>query len=176
MADHRPLVALAPVIGLAVYCVGHIIAARLIRGRNPYPALAIGAAMGIVVTLAITIVASVRGGDSAADTLALTGMNAVAALGFTFCYFNFVNLTIASLRIRVLEEIADSGGWLPRAALLQRYGTGSVADIRLSRLVGGGHLVERNGRLYSGRLQFLLVARIFDAVRSLVFGPGHPRP
>ena len=176
MADHRPLVALAPVIGLAVYCVGHIIAARLIRGRNPYPALAIGAVMGIVVTVAITIVACVRGGDSAADTLALTGMNTVAALGFAFCYFNFVNLTIASLRIRVLEEIADSGGWLPRAALLDRYGTGSVADIRLERLVGGGHLVERNGRLYSGRLQFLLVARIFDAVRSLIFGTRHSRP
>ena len=176
MADHRPLVALAPVVGLAAYCLGHILAARLIRGRNPYPALAIGAVLGMVVTVAITVMACLRGGASAADTLALTAINAVAALGFAFCYFNFVNLTIASLRIRVLEEIADSGGWLPRAALLDRYGTGSVADIRLERLVGGGHLVERNGRLYSGRLQFLLVARIFDAVRSLVFGPGHPRP
>lgn len=176
MADHRPLVALAPVIGLAVYCVGHIVAARLIRGRNPYPALAIGAVMGLIVTLAITLVASVRGGNSAVDTLALTAMNTVASLGFAFGYFNFVNLTIASLRIRVLEEIADSGGWLPRAALLDRYGTGSVADIRLARLVGGGHLVQRNGRLYTGRLQFLLVARIFDAVRLLVFGTRHPRP
>ena len=176
MADHRPLVALAPVIGLAVYCVGHIVAARLIRGRNPYPALAIGALMGIVVTVVITIVACVRSGDSAIDTIALTAMNAVAALGFAFGYFNFVNLTIASLRIRILEEIANSGGWLPRAALLERYGTGSVAHIRLARLVGGGHIVERNGRLYSGRLQFLLVARIFDAVRSLVFGPRQPRP
>jgi hypothetical protein len=176
MADHRPLVALAPVLGLAVYCLGHVIAARIIRGRNPYPALAIGAVMGIVVTVAITIVACVQGGDSTADTLALTGMNAVAALGFAFCYFNFVNLTIASLRIRVLEEIGDSGGWLPRVTLLERYGTGSVADIRLERLVRGGHLVERNGRLYSGRLQFLVVARIFDAMRSLILGTRHPRP
>ena len=175
MVDQRAIVPLAPLIGLAVYCVGHVVAARLIRGRNPYPALAIGAVMGIVVTVAITIVASVRGGDSATDTLALTGLNAVAALGFAFCYFNFVNLTIASLRIRILEEIADSGGWLPRATLLERYGTGSVADIRLERLVGGGHLVERNGRLYSGRLQFLLVARIFDAFRSLILGTRHPR-
>ena len=176
MADHRPLVALAPVIGLAVYCVGHIVAARLIRGRNPYPALAIGALMGIVVTVVITIVACVRTGDSAIDTIALTAMNAVAALGFAFGYFNFVNLTIASLRIRILEEIANSGGWLPRAALLDRYGTGSVADIRLARLIGGGHLVERNGRLRTGRLQFLVVARIFDAVRALIFGPNHTAP
>lgn len=176
MADYRPLVALAPVIGLAVYCLGHIIAARLIRGRNPYPALAIGAVMDIVVTVAITIVACLQAGDSAADTLALAGMNAIAALGFAFCYFNFVNLTIASLRIRILEEICNSGGWLSRAALLKRYGTGSVADIRLKRLVGGGHLVERNGRIYSGRLQFLLVARIFEVVRSFIFGARNHRP
>jgi hypothetical protein len=176
MADHRSLLALAPVIGLAVSCVGHIMAARLLRGRNPYPALAIGAVIGVVVTVAITVVACVRGGDSAGDTFALTAMNAVAALGFAFCYFNFVNLAIASLRIRVLEEIGDSGGWLPRATLLERYSTGSVADIRLERLLGGGHLVERNGRLYSGRLQFLVVARMFDAVRALIFGTRHPRP
>jgi hypothetical protein len=103
-------------------------------------------------------------------------MNAVASLGFAFGYFNFVNLTVASLRIRILEELADSGGWLPRTALLERYGTSSVADIRLARLVGGGHLVERNGRLHTGRLQFLVVARIFDGVRALIFGPNHTAP
>lgn len=176
MDDHRPLVALAPVIGLAVYCMAHIIAARLIRGRSPYPALAIGAVTGLVATVAITLVACLRDGMTRIDTLALTGMNAVASLGFAFGYFNFVNLTVASLRIRILEEIADSGGWLPRATLLDRYGTGSVADIRLERLIGGGHLVERNGRLHTGRLHFLVVARIFDALRLLIFGSNHTAP
>lgn len=176
MADHRPLVALAPIIGLAVASVGHIVAARVIRGRNPYPALALGIALGIVATATITLVACVRGGDTPADTLALTALNTVAALGFGFGYFNFVNLTVASLRIRILEELADAGGWLPRTALLDRYGTASVADIRLARLVDGGHLVERNGRLHTGRLQFLVVARIFGALRVLIFGPRHTAP
>jgi len=107
------------------------------------------------------------------DTLALVGLNIVASLAFAFGYFNFVNLTVASLRIRILEELVDSGGRLSRAALLNRYGTSSVADLRLSRLVGGGHLVERNGRLHTGRLQFLLVARIFDGLRWLIFGPAY---
>jgi len=170
MADQRPLVALASVIGLAVYCIVHVVVARIIRSRNPYPALVIGAVMGLVVTVAITLVACTRAADSAVDMIALTAMNAIASLGFAFGYFNFVNLTVASLRIRILEEIADADGWLSRAAILDRYGTGSVADIRLERLVGGGHLVERNGRLHTGRLHFLVVARIFDAVRSMIFG------
>ena len=173
--DHRPLVALAPVLGLAVYCVSHVITARIIRGRSPYPALAIGALAGLAATVAITLAACARDSVSFIDTLALVGLNTVASLAFAFGYFNFVNLTVASLRIRILEELAEAGGRLPRAALFDRYGTSSVADLRLERLVGGGHLVERNGRLYSGRLQFLLVARIFDAVRSLIFGTRHPR-
>lgn len=173
MAFDRVLVAFAPVIGLAVYCATHIVAARCIRGHNPYPALAIGAALGIVATGAITLGACNQRGDSVVDTCALTAMNTVAALGFAFGYFNFVNLTIASLRIRVLEEIADAGGQLPRASLLDRYSSRSVADLRLARLVRGGHLIERHGRLYSGRLQFLIVARIFDCLRCCVFGPAY---
>jgi hypothetical protein len=173
ITDHRPLVALAPVIGLAAYCVSHVVTARIIRGRSPYPALGIGALVGIAVTIAITLVACRRDAVSLVDTLALVGLNTLAALAFAFGYFNFVNLTIASLRIRILEELAEVGGRLPHAALLDRYGTASVADLRLARLVGGGHLVERNGRLHTGRLQFLLVARIFDGLRWLIFGPAY---
>ena len=173
ITDHRPLVALAPVIGLAAYCVSHVITARIIRGRSPYPALAIGALVGLAVTIAITLVACGRDAVSLVDTLALVGLNTVASLAFAFGYFNFVNLTVASLRIRILEELAEAGGRLPRAALLDRYGTSSVADLRLERLVGGGHLVERNGRLHMGRLQFLVVARIFDGLRWLIFGPAY---
>ena len=173
MTDHHPLVALAPVIGLAVNCVSHVVAARISRGRNPYPALAIAATIGLVTTVAITLAACSRGGVAVADMLALVAMNALASLAFAFGYFNFVNLTVASLRIRILEELADAGGRLPRSVLLDRYGTESVADLRLERLVGGGHLVERNGRLHTGRLHFLIVARIFDCLRGLVFGTAY---
>jgi len=173
ITDHRPLVAVAPVLGLAVYCFTHIVAARIIRGRNPYPALAVGALTGLLATIGITVAACRWDAVSPIDTLALVVLNAIASLAFAFGYFNFVNLTVASLRIRILEELADAGGRLPRADLLDRYGTTSVADLRLQRLVGGGHLVERNGRLHTGRLQFLLVARIFDGLRRLIFGPAY---
>jgi len=173
ITDHEPIIALAPVLGLAVDCGTHLVAARIIRGRNPYPSLAVGALAGLVATIAITFVACRHDAVSTVDTLALVGMNGIALLAFAFGYFNFVNLTVASLRIRLLEELADAGGCMARAALLDRYGTTSVADLRLGRLVQGGHLVERNGRLHTGRLQFLLVARIFDGLRRLIFGSAH---
>lgn len=113
ITDHRPLIAVAPVLGLAVYCLTHVVAARIIRGRSPYPALAIGALAGLVATIAITSLACRRDAVSTVDTLAFVGMNAIASLAFAFGYFNFVNLTVASLRIRILEELADAGGRLP---------------------------------------------------------------
>jgi hypothetical protein len=171
MPDPRPLLAFAPIIGLVAYVAVHLIMARIIRGRGPYPALAIGAAASLVTTVAITARACSSASASTTDTLALVAMNTIASLGFAFGYFNFVNLTIASLRLRMLEEIADGGGRMPRQALMDRYGTAHVIDLRLERLVRGGHLIERNGRLYTGRLQFLAVARIFDMLRGLIFGP-----
>lgn len=176
MPDQLSLIVFAPVIGLAVYCLCHVVSARLIGGRNPYPALALGAVAGIGTATAITLATCVGGGNAWSDTLALTCMNTVAAFGFAFCYFNFVNLTVASLRIRILEELAAAGGWLARSTLLDRYGTGSVIELRLARLVRGGHLVDRNGRLYTGRLQFLLLARIFDVLRTAILGSHHTTP
>lgn len=173
MAVDRALVVFAPVIGLAACCLSHLVVARLIRGRGPYAALAVGAVVGLGVTVTLTLAAVGFGADDVAAVIGLLAVNVVAALAFAFGYFNFVNLAIASVRIRMLEELAAAGGWLPRATLLDRYGTQSVADIRLERLVGGGHLVERNGRLHTGRLQFLIVARIFDGLRRLIFGSAH---
>jgi len=170
MPDTRPLVSLAPLFGLAAYAAVHLIAARIIRGRGPYPALAIGAVACFVTTVASTLVGCDLAASTQADVCALVVMNAIASLGFAFCYFNFVNLMIASLRLRMLEEIADAGGSIPRQSLLDRYGTTSVVTLRLERLVRGGHLIERNGRLHTGRLQFLVVARIFEMLRWLICG------
>jgi len=170
MTDLRPLVALAPVIGLAVSGVVHVAAARLIRGRGPYPPLALGCLAGIAATLAITLTACIREAAAVADTIALASLNGVAALALAFCYFNFVNLTMASLRIRLLEEIRASGGAVSTKTLTGAYNSREVVAIRLRRLVEGGHLVEKDGRLHRGRLPFLIVARIFDGLRWFIFG------
>jgi hypothetical protein len=55
-------------------------------------------------------------------------------------------------------------------ALKSAYNSHEVVAIRLQRLIQGGHLVEKNGRLHSGRLPFLIVARIFDGLHLFIFG------
>jgi len=96
----------------------------------------------------------------------LMNLSAYAALGFGF--FNFVNLNIASLRIRMLQEMAQSPRGMSRCELLACYNIDEVIALRIDRLVRGGHLVERDGRFYSGKLHFLVLARIFDFLRFLI--------
>jgi hypothetical protein len=170
-----PMVVLAPVAGLAAYCVSQIAVARIGRHRNPYVALATGFLVGLLATLACSAFFLAGGSSSTADAWGLLLLNLVTYLALAFGYFNFVNLGIASLRIRMLEELRDAGGRAPMNRLLTLYNSDVVASVRIQRLVAGGHLVEHDGHLSIGHHRFLAVARIFDLLRWLIIGRPEPR-
>lgn len=168
--DLYPVTVLAPCIGLAACCFIHIVLAKLRWGRPPYQALIAGFFSGLVATIAIASWPARRQGFFDSDRIALTALDTLTYTALGWCYFHFVNLGIASLRIRVLEEISEAGGVLHASELKHRYDDNQMARTRLQRLVAGGHLVCREGRFYSGRRGFLVVARIFDVLRRAVLG------
>jgi hypothetical protein len=165
-----PLIVLAPVAGLASYGGAQVLIARLGRHRNPYRSLTLGFLAGLAVLLACTWYALAGGRYSALDAGGLLILNVLIYLALAFGYFNFVNLGIASLRIRMLAELVAAGGQLPAARLLARYNSEAVAAVRIERLLAGGHLTDIDGHLRIGRRRFLLVARIFDGLRALILG------
>lgn len=167
-----PFVVLAPVLGLGVYCVTHIVLARLRLGRSPYGPLITGFFVGFIATIAVASQASIRLAFREADGVALTGLDCLIYAALAWCYFHFVNLGIASLRIRVLEEIAEAGGSLDARALRELYNDSQMAEARVQRLLAGGHIVFRDGRFHSGRRAFLAVARMFAILRGLILGDG----
>jgi len=174
MPKAYPLVVLAPVAGLFTYCICHVIASRIHRGASPYPSLVGSFFPGGAVTVAATAWGLMRLRPSAADAVgyALINMATFAALGWG--YFHFVNLCIASLRIRMLEEIIEAGGFVPASDLQARYDDRRMIDTRIQRLVDGRHLIQRNSRYYSGKKQFLLAARLFDLLRRSIIGASRP--
>ena len=165
-----PVVVMAPVVGLAAYCVSQILVARGAAGASPYRSLAIGFGCGLMVVLGVGGWAVGRLEIPTGDRIGYLALDALTYLALAFGYFNFVNLTVASLRIRLLEELREAGGALPPNALLAAYDSRQVVAIRLDRLVRGGHLVENAGRLHVGRLPFLIVARIFDGLHWFIIG------
>jgi hypothetical protein len=170
MHDVYPVVMAAPVLGLAAYCIAQILIARASPGRSPYHSLKLGFIAGLLVAMAVSSWGVGSMAISLQDRIGYLALNLLTYVALAFGYFNFVNLTVASLRIRLLEEIRESGGSLPAEALKAAYNSREVVAIRLQRLIQGGHLVEKNGRLHSGRLPFLIVARIFDGLHWFIFG------
>jgi hypothetical protein len=166
-----PILVLAPVIGLAAYCISHVIWCRF-TAKTPYKSLAGGAFIGGFVTIIISTATLAKMSAGAQDWIGQLMLNGLTYFALMFCYFNFVNLNIASLRIRMLAELADRGGHMPVQTLLDEYNTNSVMSLRIQRLVTGGHLIERDGRYFKGRLKFLLIGRTFDVMRWIVTGKG----
>jgi hypothetical protein len=170
MHDFYPVVVTAPVFGLAAYCISQILIARMSPGRSPYYSLTLGFLCGLLVVMAVSGWGVSQMEIGVPDRISYLGLNLLTYLALAFGYFNFVNLTVASLRIRLLEEVRESGGALPAQSLKAAYNSREVVAIRLQRLVQGGHLVEKHGRLHSGRRAFLIVARIFDGLHWFIFG------
>lgn len=175
MANGYPWLVSAPVIGLAVYCLIHLTAAQIWRGPSPYPPL-IGAFLpGLLATAIASGVALYAMQAPWLDVVGYGVLNLTCYGALGWGYFHFVNLCIASLRIRVLEEIAEAGGEMEATTLLTLYNTDGMIGTRISRLTSGGHLVLRDERYYSGKSHFLWAARFFDFLRGLILGPQYLR-
>lgn len=175
MQDLYPIIVLSPLVGLIAYCASHVSLARRNFGRSPYASLAIGFICGFVIVVMVTTWTLVRGDFEAWDCTGYLVLDVMTYVALAFGYFNFVNLMVASLRIRILEELRIAGGCMSRASLTRQYDSQAVISARLDRLVRGGHIVERDGRFYRGRIGFLLVARVFDRLRSVIIGPAPPK-
>lgn len=165
-----PLVVLAPAVGLATYSISQIVIARWRPECSPYRSLRVGFICGLVVVAIIAGWGAHRMAIGINDRVSFLILDALTYLALAFCYFNFVNLTVASLRIRLLEGLREAGGSAPTGEILAGYNSRQVVATRLERLLAAGHLVEKKGRLYSGRWPFLFVARVFDGLRWFILG------
>jgi len=174
MSSAYPWLVVAPVAGLATYCLVHIGIARRTADRSPYFALAAAMFVGLALVAGLSLAALLKMGVAAGDVCALAAMNLLCYLALAFGYFNFVNLNITALRIRMLHEVAASRQGMSRRDLLSRYNAGEVIGLRIERLVRGGHIVERDGRFFSGKARFLCVAAVFEFLRWLILGRRRP--
>lgn len=170
MHDGYPLVVLAAVVGLAVYSGCHLLLSRMWQMASPYPVL-IGSFFPGMITMAGATAVGLRAlHASPSDWIGYGCLNVVTYGALGWGYFHFVNLCIASLRIRILEELMERSGEAPSSHLFSRYNDEQMITARLERLERGGHLICRDGRYVGGKPHFLYVSRLFDVLRRIVLG------
>ena len=77
------LLAVTPVLGLAVYCIAHVLMSRLSLGRGHYYPLVAGCGCGLVATCATSVAALLLMNAGMLDFLAFLSMNTITYLAFS---------------------------------------------------------------------------------------------
>jgi hypothetical protein len=167
MADHI-LFAHAAVVLLALLCTA---LAQLLSVRlcwcGVVGSLFFGLAVGLVALIAGAACISIQWNDSLSNNLALGAANFVLFVCCWYFYFHFINIGEASLRIRLLREVAENPG-RPLEGVLAVYNVSEVVRIRIKRLVGDGQLVETASVYQPGAPRMVLVAKAFAVLRWLL--------
>jgi hypothetical protein len=162
--------ALAPVIGLLVDIAAHLGATWILRLPKLYPRLLVGAAAGGVATVFVAAAAVRSLPVERSEAIAMVAFDAATFAILSFGYFNFVQLNISSLRVRIANEIFDSGSGLEPERLLSLYNARRVVDERLDRLVRGKQIVDRDGRFYHRKSLVFWVAVAMDLCKRITLG------
>ena len=167
------ILAAAPAVGVAVFLVVQIGWNRATQGAQLLRGFLIGFAVGGLVAAAMTIVAVQALRTPIGDRFAVVAFNAAYYIVLAYCYVNFVNIQIASIRLRIMDELLRTPDGVDQRALLDRYQPRDIVAARLERLVSGEQLTLRDGRYYTRPCTSLTIARIFQGLRRLLLGSDY---
>lgn len=159
-----------PVLGLAVNVLVQILSFRLIPSMGLLKSVFMGFGVGMLYVLGSEyFIFTQSAAESMRDFLPNVLSNILTCGVLGYCYFHFINLGETGRRIRIVRELLNAGG-LSMEGLLQRYNTSDMVEIRLTRLLNSGQIIERNGMLFI-QSQFLLRAsRIMVLMKKIILG------
>jgi len=173
MSENYPLLVLVPLFGMLGNVFAHIIISRVNRGRGQIKCLVLGYILGLICGLFLALGAYSRK-NVTTDFIAYLFLDFIAYSALSFGYFHFVNINIASLRIRILQEIIDSPQGLSKEAILRSYNAEQILDNRIERLINSNQLIEKQGSYFiGGNRNFLILFWFFETLKLTFIGRGN---
>ncbi|MDM8542429.1 hypothetical protein QUF90_15240 [Desulfococcaceae bacterium HSG9] len=166
------LLAMTPIVGLTVNTITHALFSRILNKSSVSISIILAFICHIVCTVSISVLVLNSMSLMKGDFWALLGFNLIISLALAYGYFNFINLNIASIRIRLLKEILISDKGLMLDDILTIYNPDKIVNTRIERLISGGQLVSKNGRCVVGAPFILLLANIMEVLKHIIMGQG----
>jgi hypothetical protein len=158
----------SPIVALAVMVVVQAIVLRLRQGEQFFGSVVVGFLAGLLTVLALQVILLVvfpRNPDR--WVLALVANPAIFVM-LSYCFFNFINLGHASIRIRIFKECDDRGGFITHDELRAVYDDELIKEARLQRLLEGGDVVRENGRWKLVNPRLVPVAKMVFGLKKFV--------
>ncbi|MBN1788070.1 MAG: GtrA family protein [Sedimentisphaerales bacterium] len=173
LSPDSPLLVLTPIIGFAAGVLVHIILLRLKKSLPNIICIIAGFVVGLPIAVFITL-GSFSSEEICLDLFASLIINATAFCALWYCYFHFVNITVVSLRIRVLDDLYRCDTGMSKKEILGRYNAGDIITNRAQRMVISNQLLEKNGRYYPGKNKiFLFLFWVFEFLKYTILGQGN---
>ena len=160
----------SPIVALAVMVVVQAAVLRLRRGEQFFGSVVAGFTAGLLTVLALQVVLLLtfpRNLDR--WVLALVANPAIYVM-LAYCFYNFINLGHASIRIRIFKECDDRGGFITHEELRVVYDDELIKEARLQRLLEGGDVIREGDRWKLVNPRLVPVAKIVFGLKKFVLG------
>ncbi len=148
----------SPLIGLLINILVNFSVLRLSKGTGVVSSLGYSTAAGLLVVLAMPIYT---------QEFEHLPPNSVIYLALSYCFFHFVHIPVASVRIRVLLELAKRTK-VSEAELLRTYGASHILEFRLKRLTDTGQIAETSGAFTTKVKRIYYVAAVLATLKRFV--------
>ncbi len=166
------LLTIAPIIGLAVNTISYALFARILKNLSISISIILAFICNIVCTVLISVFVLNSMSLVKGDFWGLLGFNLIISLALAYGNFAFINLNIASIRIRLLKEILISDKGLMLDDILTIYNPDKIVNTRIERLISGGQLISKSGKCFVGAPFILLLANIMEVLKYIIMGHG----
>jgi len=158
----------SPVLALVVMVVVQAVVLHLRRGERFFGSVISGFLAGALVVVGLqAALLTVFPRDLDRWVLALVANPAIYAM-LSYCFFNFINLGHASIRIRIFKECDERGGFISHEELRAVYDEELIKEARLQRLLEGGDVEQINGRWKLINPRLVPVAKVVFGLKRFV--------
>jgi hypothetical protein len=160
-----------PLAAAAVNVLVQLLAAR-VRPRWGYLRfIGAGFAAGLLSLLALEAVLHVHREGAWQETAAVLAVNVLTYCAMAFCFFaGFVNPAVTSLRVRLFRELQKSADGLAMETITALYDHRRLIALRIDRLVGGGQVVQRDGRYVLEGSTLWFICKVVFVAKRVVLG------
>jgi hypothetical protein len=156
---------ISPIAAMLVNVAAQVILFRLRHGGRFFRSIIEGVLFGGIALVACEafLVAS---SNAIADRLFLAvAVNLPIFLCLSYCYYTFVQMGQASIRVRLYTEIALRPGGVVISEIEREYDETALTELRLRRLIESGDVVAKSGCYFIGQGRLLLIANIIFAAK-----------
>lgn len=158
--------ALSPIGALAVNFLCQIILHRAVKRARYLPVMVVGTLAGLGIQLLAFYVL-----HGAPDTLDLHVQffgQVATYLCLSFGLFAYANLGEASLRIRLLQELADEPEGLSWSVIGKNYSERNIFAKRMERLIAANQVFKKDGRFFLRGKALPVLAKVMTFMKLIL--------